>query len=138
VTGAGGTLLISLNGSTWTPLVSNTASTLRAVAYNAPLARYVAVGDAGTIVTSPDAVMWTPVTLTPPLTQNLLSVTVGGASGSRFLAVGQGGTVVFCDVSCDDGMNWSTASSGASLSQVIFTPSMYLAVGDAGANVVAK
>lgn len=138
-TGAGGILLSSPTGSNWTALTSNAASTLRGVTFsaNSLVIRYVAVGDAGAIVTSPDAVTWTPVTLTPPLTQNLLSVTVGGASGSRFLAVGEGGTVVYSD----DGLNWSAASSGTNLSnlaKVIVAPSMYLAVGDAGANVVAK
>ena len=141
VTGANGTLLTSSNppsSTSWIPLASGTANTLRGVTFNTPLNRYVAVGDAGTMVTSVDTVTWTPVTLTPPLTQNLLSITVGGASGSRFLAVGQSGTVVFCDAFCDDGINWTTASSGADLAKVIFAPSMYLAVGDAGANVVAK
>jgi hypothetical protein len=95
---------------------------------------YVAVGDAGTIVTSPDGVAWTPVTLAPPIAQNLLSVTVGGASGSRILAVGQGGAVVFSD----DGVSWSQAASGASLSKVVFVPSLYLAVGDGGANAVSR
>jgi hypothetical protein len=137
-TGDRGTLLTSTAGSSWSALASNTMSTLRGVTF-APAFGYVAVGDAGAIVTSPDAVIWTPVTLAPPLTQNLLSVTVGGASGSRFLAVGQGGTVVFCDVFCDGGINWSTASAGSTnLNKVFFAPAMYVAVGDAGANVVAK
>ena len=143
VTGANGTLLTSQNpssGTAWISLTSNTANTLRGVAFNAPL--YAAVGDAGTIVTSPDlqtTTLWTPVTLTPPLAQSLLSVTVGGASGSRFLAVGQGGTVVFCDVFCNDGINWSTASAGSTnLNKVLAAPGMYLAVGDAGANAVSR
>lgn len=146
VTGAGGTLLTSPTGAggTWTSLVPNTttASTLRSVAFNpSPLVtnHYVAVGDAGTILTSVDGVSWTlvaPSAITPPLTQDLRSVTVGGATASRFLAVGQGGAVAFSD----DGVNWSTASSGPSnnLASVLFTSGMYLAVGDAGANAVAR
>jgi photosystem II stability/assembly factor-like uncharacterized protein len=98
-----------------------------------PAFGYVAVGDAGTIVTSTDGgVTWTGIA--PVLVQDLLGVTVGGASGTRFLAVGRGGAVAYSD----DGLSWFTASSGADLAKVIFAPSMYLAVGDAGANVVAK
>ena len=142
VTGAGGTLLTSLNGSTWSPLVSNTASTLRGAVFNPnPLVtnHYVAVGDAGTIVASADSVSWNPIppsAITPPLTQDLRGVTVGGATASRFLAVGQGGAVAFSD----DGLNWSSASAGSSnnLAGVVYSPGMYLAVGDAGANAVSK
>ena len=139
VTGSGGTLLTSSNpadATSWTALASNTPNTLRAVIFSplTPVIHYVAVGDAGTIVTSPDGVAWTPVTLASPIAQNLLSVTVGGASGSRILTVGQGGAVVFSD----DGVSWSTAASGASLSKVVFVPSLYLAVGDGGANAVSR
>jgi hypothetical protein len=139
VTGSGGTLLATLtpaDATSWTTLVSNTPNTLRASVFSplTPVIHYVAVGDAGTIVTSPDGVAWTPVTLAPPIAQNLLSVTVGGASGSRILAVGQGGAVVFSD----DGVSWSQAASGASLSKVVFVPSLYLAVGDGGANAVSR
>jgi len=143
VTGAGGTLLTSPTGAegTWAPLVTNTANTLRSVAFNPTSLGnpYVAVGDAATILTSPDGVSWTsvaPSAITPPLRQDLRSVTVGGATASRFLAVGQAGAVAYSD----DGLNWSTASSGPSnnLAGVLYTSGMYLAVGDAGANAVAR
>lgn len=150
VTGAGGTLLMSQTPSVsngFTFLNSNTTSTLRGVSFGPSLssptvALYVAVGDAGTIVTSPSvgvgspAVDFTPATITPPIAQNLLGVTVGGAAGTRFLAVGQGGAVVYSD----DGLsNWTPASSGsASLAKVLYALGMYLAVGDAGANVVSR
>jgi hypothetical protein len=142
VTGAGGTLLTSQDGSNWAPLTSNTSSTLRSAVFNPnPLVtnRYVAVGDAGTIVSSSDGTLWNPIppsAITPPLSQNLRSVTVGGATASRFLAVGQGGAVAYSD----DGLNWLSASAGLSnnLAKVLFVPGMYLAVGDAGANAVSK
>ena len=142
-TGPGGTLLISENpadGSTWIAPSSNTTATLRGVTYNPGLNLYAAVGDAGTIVTSPNSPNWTPQNSiwTPQnsnTTSNLSSVTVGGASGSRFLAVGPGGAVAYSD----DGVTWvASASSGASLSKVVSAPGMYLAVGDAGANAVSK
>ena len=136
ITGSGGTLLVSQNGTQWTSQVSNTTNTLRSVAFNPLLPiHYAAVGDAGTVIVSTDGVTdWTPIA-PPPVPQDLRSVTVGGASGTRFLAVGLNGAVVHSD----DGMKWDVASSGTSnLAKAIFTSGMYLAVGDAGANVVAQ
>ena len=143
VTGAGGTLLNSVDGSNWNPQTTNTTNTLRGIAFCGicPGVRYVAVGDSGTIITSTDGVTWNvidPSTFTPPFPApppNLLGVTVGGSAGTRFLAVGQGGAVVFSD----DGVNWLTASSGSSnLAQVLYFGGLYLSVGDAGANVVSR
>jgi hypothetical protein len=130
-TGAGGTLLASTDGNTWTPRTSNTPNALRGVAFRLSIGiRYVAVGDAGTIVTSSDdGITWTPV---PAVTaQNLRGV----VHSSRFVAVGQGGAVVLSD----DGMDWTMASVGsADLAQVVAAPAMYMAVGAAGANFVSK
>jgi photosystem II stability/assembly factor-like uncharacterized protein len=142
--GAGGTMLESQDGIQWVQLSTNTTSTLRGIAFGPSAASstgvlYVAVGDSGTIITTPDiATGWTPVT-PPPVAQNLQSVTVGGASGTRFVAVGQGGAVVFSD----DGINnWRSALNpppgSPNLAKLVYAPSMYLAVGDAGANAVAK
>jgi len=129
--GANGTLLTSPDGSNWTTQVSGTSSALRGVAFGLSLAagsRYVAVGD-GSIVTSTDAVTWTPVS--PPPASSLRSVVFG----SRFLAVGQGGAVAYSD----DGTTWLTTTAGSSdLNRVIFAPGLYMAVGAAGANAVAK
>lgn len=144
VTGAGGTLISSPDGSTWNPpLTTNTTNTLRAIAFcgNCSGVQFVAVGDSGTIITSTDSVNWNvvdPSTFTPPFPvplPNLQSVTVGGTAGTRFLAVGQGGAVVYSD----DGVNWFTASSGSSnLAQVRYLGGLYLSVGDAGANLVSR
>jgi photosystem II stability/assembly factor-like uncharacterized protein len=130
-TGAGGTLLTSPDGSAWTVRNSNTANALRSVAFRLSTGiRYVAVGDAGTIVTSSDdGITWTPIAPVTP--QNLRSVVYG----SRFVAVGQGGAVVFSD----DGTSWTTASAGsADLAQVVAAPAIYMAVGAAGANSISK
>jgi hypothetical protein len=140
VTGSGGTLLTSLNGSDWTVQTSNTTNTtntLRGAAYNPNLPiHYAAVGDAGTVIVSENGVdNWRVPPVLPPLAQDLLSITVGGAAGSRFLAVGRGGAVVYSD----DGMTWFQASSGTSnLAKVLYTGGMYLGVGDAGANAVSR
>jgi photosystem II stability/assembly factor-like uncharacterized protein len=137
VTGSGGILLTSTNGSDWTQQATNVTNTLRNAAFNPNLpVHYAAVGDGGTVIVSEDGVNnWRIPTAPPPLAQNLLSITVGSATGSRFLAVGQGGAVAYSD----DGLSWTTASSGgANLAKVLYTSGMYLAVGDGGANVVAR
>lgn len=130
-TGAGGTLLASPDGSAWTVRNSNTTNALRAVAFRLSTGiRHVAVGDAGTIVTSSDdGITWNPIA--PVTAQNLRSI----VHSSRFVAVGQGGAVVFSD----DGTNWTTASAGsADLAQVVAAPAIYMAVGAAGANSISK
>src|SRR6266705_1762674 len=133
-TGASGTLLTSTDAITWTAQNSNTLTALRGATYGTgsaagASAHYVVVGDSGTIVTSTNGTTWglTP----PPLSQDLRAVRFG----SRFVAVGQGGMVVYSD----DAINWSLSSAGsADLASIIFTPSMYLAVGASGANAVSK
>jgi hypothetical protein len=135
-TGTGGTLLASGDGSNWVPLTSNTTNTLRGITFSAISGIYVAVGDAGTIITSADnGVTWNPV-VPAPLAQDLRGVTTGGQAGTRFLAVGQGGAVVYSD----DGLSWFSASAGSSnnLASVLVAPGMYFAVGDAGVNAVSK
>jgi len=130
-TGALGTLLTSADGSTWAAPASGTTNALRATAFrSAPTALYVVVGDAGTIVTSADGVAWSPIA-SPPLPQNLSAVRFG----SRFVAVGQGGAALYSN----DGLSWSIASgSSGDLSGVVYTPSMYVAVGATGANEFSK
>jgi hypothetical protein len=139
VTGAGGTLLTSPDGTTWTPQVSTppTTNTLRGAAFRAaPTALYAVVGDAGTVVTSANGTSWTATTLTGA--PNLRSVTSNGVLGTRFLAVGLLGAVVFSD----DGTIWSPPSvlppGSPDLARVIFTPAMYVAVGAAGTNAFSK
>jgi hypothetical protein len=154
-TGANGTLLHNAgDGKGWLLVTTGVTTTLRATAFmpNAPfipgsgIIRYVAVGDGGTILTSSDdnvATVWTPVT-PPPVAQNLLGVTAGGATGTRFLAVGQGGTVVFGDSMLDSitpaiPIQWSVAAQpqDGDLSAVNFVVGQYLAVGAAGGNAVS-
>ena len=137
-TGAAGTLLTSPDGIGWTSRISNTINALRGVAFRLSAGvRYVAVGDAGTIVTSSDdGSTWSsPIA---PVTENLTSI----VHASRFVAVGQGvagqgGRVVFSD----DGTTWTPTSVGSGaedLAQVVAAPAMYMAVGAAGANFVSK
>jgi hypothetical protein len=151
-TGTNGTLLISPDGTTWNPQTTGlpAGTTLRAVTFmpNAPppSVRFVAVGDAGAVVTSTDVTngqgTWTPTVL--PGLQNLRSVTVGGATGFRFMAVGLGGVVVFGDSVINNvpvnSIQWSTPATQSptgDLSSVLFFLGQYLAVGSAGANAVS-
>ena len=154
ITGSNGTLLQNNGTGVWNVVQTGVTTTLRSVAFmpNAPflpgsgIIRYVAVGDGGTILTSTDdavATVWTPVT-PAPLAQNLLAVTVGGATGTRFLAVGQGGAVVFGDSMLDSitpviPVQWSVASQPQTgdLSSVHFFLGQYLAVGPTGGNAVS-
>jgi len=130
-TGAGGTLLTSTDGINWNAQTSSTTKPLRGAAFRSSPALYVVVGDAGTIVTSTDGTTWDPPIAAPLLSQNLTAVRFG----SRFVAVGQGGAALYSD----DGLSWSMASgSSGDLSGVVYTPSMYVAVGAAGANAFSK
>ncbi len=85
--GAGGTILTSTDGASWTPVVSGTTQALNGVSWSGAL--WVVVGDGGTVLTSPDGSKWT--------VQNsgtkapLLSVT---HNGTRFVAVGSANTLI--------------------------------------------
>ena len=115
--------------------VSDTSSSIASVATPGSTTTYATTYTYDAL-NRPNGLTWNPATTTPPLTQDLRSVTVGGATASRFLAVGKGGAVAYSD----DGAGWLSASAGSSsdLADVLFAPGMYLAVGDAGANAVSK
>ncbi len=81
---------VNLRGITYTPATATTGNT------------FVAVGDGGSIYTSPDGVTWTARTST--VTANLDAVVFG----SQFVAVGEGGTVV----TSTDGITWTARTSG--------------------------
>src|SRR5512135_2800111 len=79
-------------------------NSLRSVAYG--LGAFVAVGDGGTILTSPDGLQWTARTSS---TGNVLyNVTFGGG---RFVAVGGGGVVV----TSTNAVKWLLGNSGTLL-----------------------
>jgi hypothetical protein len=83
---------------TWTQRTSGTGNDLIGVAYGNGL--FVAVGDDGTILTSPDGVSWTQRTSG---TGNLLEgVTYGNG---LFVAVGKDGTIL----TSPDGVSWTAA-----------------------------
>ena len=115
--------LTSSNPWTWrnpTP----TGNDLWAVAYGA--GRYVAVGRAGTILTSSDAVSWVPQ---PQLVPILLTNVV--YTGSKFVAVGTSGTVLVSD----DGLSWTKGNVGeaTTLYGAAYSGSVWVLTGSGGA-----
>ena len=115
-------LLVVVDVTTWldrTP--ANLVTGLNDVVWSGSL--FVAVGDVGKIVTSPDGITWT--TRTSGTTQTLQGVYW---DGSRFLAVGDGATIL----SSANGTNWSTLHTGAAevrLQAVSYSGTRYVAAG---------
>ncbi len=87
----------------WNRAASQTSNDLFAVAYAE--GRFVAVGDRGAIVTSPDGLAWT---VRPSGTEAALKGVAHGAGG--WVAVGEGGTIL----TSPDGARWSAVAAGAS------------------------
>jgi photosystem II stability/assembly factor-like uncharacterized protein len=115
---------VSSDGITWTRANSNAGfSTLNDVIY--AQTRYVAVGDAGRIFTSLDALTWTE-RATGSSTQRLAV----GASPTLFVAAGASGSLL----TSADGTTWTPRTSGvaAALRGAAFGNNRYVVVGDAG------
>ena len=85
--GAGGTILTSPDGMTWTAQNSGTTNQLSGITWSG--AQFVAVGDFGNILTSPDGVTWT--AQNSGTTNWFHGITW---SGAQFVAVGDGGTIL--------------------------------------------
>ena len=115
---------------TWTAQTSGTTATLSGVAYGG--GQFVAVGNGGTILTSPDGVTWTSRTSGDP--RNFLSVTHGGgtfvAVGSSFHPSSWPGMVY----TSPDGITWTPQTSGAmnNLNDIVYDGSQFVAVGTNG------
>lgn len=91
---------------------------------------YVAVGEAGTILTSIDGVQWR---LRPTWTRESLAAVAAG--NGRFVAVGAHGTIM----TSTDGSTWISARSGidAFLSDVVYGEQGFVAVGTGGVALVS-
>lgn len=90
----------SVNSGSWTDAGVSTGSTLNSVAYSPELSMFVAVGDAGEILTSSDGIVWTRITSSLITTYALNSVKW---IDSRFIAVGERKTMLFSV----DGTTWT-------------------------------
>ena len=95
-------------GSGWTQQVYGTTNNIQEIAYNGDL--MVAVGDGGSIATSPDGITWTQRNSSQSITgNNLEDVTWNGA---HWIAVGFNGTII----TSIDGISWTTTNSGVTQS----------------------
>jgi hypothetical protein len=99
ISGSGGQILRSVNGTDWAVHASGASVPLYGLAYGD--GRYVAVGDNGTSATSANGVDWTTSSIGDG--NNYWSVTFGEG---RFVAVSGAGTIV----SSTDGATWAPAS----------------------------
>ena len=136
--GVAGAIVTSTDGVTWATVASNTTSDLRAVALGTFVTTtgtgvaatttttnvFVAMGAAGTVLTSSDGLIW--ISRSPISTNTVNAVAFGG----QFVAVGNSGSI-FTSV---DGITWTAQVSGTSnnLTALARTASGYTAVGVAG------
>lgn len=125
--GAGGAIVTSLDGLTWTLRPSHSRTGLNGVAFGGGL--YVAVGWVGQIITSADGAAWKAAA--SGVTEQLTSVVY--AEG-LFLAVGSRGTVL----TSTDGAAWRKHEVGTAdnLERVAFGNGRFVAVGYEGAHVL--
>jgi hypothetical protein len=96
--------------------------------------RYVAVGDGGTILTSPDGASWT--LRATGTTEQLLGAAVGVVNGTAvYVAVGVNGTML----ESPNGISWVPEANvtASNLRGVIFADSKFVAFGDSGVVLVS-
>jgi hypothetical protein len=142
--GAGGAYVYSLDGLGWivgsTPGSVENPNTQTLHSITQVAGTFFAVGDAGTIISSPDEINWTTHNSPSVSISNLNGVTHGGI----YVAVGDGGTILISG----DGNTWAvkiptpSIPSNINLRQVTYFASsygsIYVAVGDAGTIVTSK
>jgi hypothetical protein len=113
----------------WTPVSpAPTTQALKGVVYAKNL--YVAVGASGTVLTSPDGVVWT--TRTSGVTKSLNAV---GANADVFVAVGEEGAIL----SSVDGSAWTsrTSNTTSTLFGVAWSGAIFVAAGE-GSSIVTS
>lgn len=118
-------LSVVVDFTTWLQRAANLQTGLNDVVWNG--SQFVAVGDGGAIVTSPDGITWT--SRASGTNQILNSVYW---DGSRFLAVGNGATIL----SSANGVTWATLHTGADeiwLQAISFSGTRYVAAGSINA-----
>lgn len=114
-------LLVAVDTTTWFDRAPKLALGLNDVVWNGSL--FVAVGDGGYIMSSPDGISWTE--RTSGTAQRLSGVYW---DGSRFLAVGDGATIL----SSANGTSWSALYTGADniwLQAISYSGTRYVAAG---------
>ncbi|MFH1374853.1 MAG: Ig-like domain-containing protein [bacterium] len=116
-------------GEIWEAVSSGVISSLAGVTWTG--SRFIAVGVAGTILTSPDGVTWT-----KQVSGTLHGLNDVSRSGDRVVAVGDVGEVL----SSPDGIEWERSESPtrSSLFAVTWTGKVFLAVGADGAILASE
>jgi len=125
IVGDTGTILYEIGtaGATWNSQSSGTSNNLNSVMFSGSLNSYVAVGNAGTVISSPNATAWT--SRTSGTSNNLYSVNQGSATFGILMA-GAAGTLL--GVEQRSGLyNFTTFRSGTTS-----TIKSIFAVGNAG------
>ncbi len=117
-------------GASWTLLETNTAGWLQSAAWSGNM--FVAVGDYGSILTSPEGTSWDLMSFGIPV--NLYDVVW---SGGQFVAVGCDNRFPQnCIIRSSDGISWVFASRVSDITEGLYSiacsDSMYIAVGYGG------
>jgi hypothetical protein len=114
---------LSSDAASWAPSSSGATSLLSDLAFGAGM--FVAVGDAGNIVTTSDGSTWT--SRTSGTSEFLPNVAFGNGT---FVVVGAGGGIF----TSTDGAKWTPRSSGTTtaLYNIAYGNGTFVAVGDAG------
>lgn len=127
--GDGFSIFSSPTGEGWTIRESAFDSELQDMAFGVVggANQYVAVGEDGLILISPDGITWSDAA-SVPVASDLMGVTFGA---NTFIAVGEGGVII----TSSDGDTWVTATdSGVTttshLRDIVFNEGSFVAVGD--------
>jgi len=122
--GWSGTILTSLDGTSWTERTSGTSKYLTGVIYENGL--FLTVGSSGTILTSPDGISWNE--RNSETYTSLNGVTYGNG---LFVTVGGEGTIL----TSPDGTTWTSRTSGTTedlYGGVTYGNSTFVTVGSSG------
>ena len=125
---------ITVNGMAVTARTSGTTNNLNGVIWSG--SRFVAVGDSGSVLTSPDGVTW--ASRASGTMDSLFGVSW---SGNQFVAVGGRPPLLGVDpghgtiLTSADGVSWTSRVTGTTspLHGIAWTGAQFVAVGDAGA-----
>jgi hypothetical protein len=123
-----GTIVTSVNGTSWALRPSGVSSDLWSVEWSGT--QFIAVGDSGTVLTSYDGLDWTP---RPSGIRGYLKAVTW--SGRQFVVVGAGGAIA----TSPDASRWMAPTSPATndLEGIVGSGSRFVAVGENG-NVVTS
>ena len=155
--GNNGTMVQSVDGGvTWATVNVGTGVTanLRGIAYGTSTSAasvvtqaFVAVGASGTVLSSPDGLNWTVQAALGGNNLNtvMAALTIGPLTGTvvtQYVAAGAGGAIF----TSTDGLNWNTTNSTTLTTNALYAVARntttgqlgYVAVGDAGTNLLSK